>query len=448
MTKIKTDQKDLIELIKKDKKEKAKKYIANSYYNYKPKPSGDFEIDVADTKGTIRTIKVKNDVIVYINYFKLLVNQKIEYLLSKEPTIKAKMNYTITTITDMLKTLMLNASLDGTSWLHFYVEDNILDWIIINDSEIIPIFDNKKKNIISIIRYYDLDKDKIKVETWDVNGVTNIIIDKDKVITEQETTHIQTDVIYNNVVIDTNNINFPFIPFIPFYNNKDKASDIDGIQELLDFYNEISGGFISNIYKFQEALTKLKGFSGDEEVLKETTRLMKKYSMVGIPEGGDIEPLTTEIPVEARKFMLELLKDAIFKIGRGYDSDKIGDGNITNIVIKSRYFPLDNKANEVEAEEKKFFEKFVNCINLYYNSNYNAAIDNNRHQLFNESERLEDCIKAVDLVNAGLLSKETLITNIPWVIDVKKELKLIEGQNPTNVNTGQNPINEEEAKNE
>jgi len=146
--------------------------------------------------------------------------------------------------------------------------------------------------------------------------------------------------------------------------------------------------------------------------------------------------------------MLELLKDAIFKIGRGYDADKIGDGNITNIVIKSRYFPLDNKANEVEAEEKKFFEKFVNCINLYYNSNYNATIDNNRHQLFNESERLEDCIKAIDLVNAGLLSKETLITNIPWVNDVKKELRLIEGQNPPNVNTGQNLPNEEEAKNE
>lgn len=461
-------EKELIELIKKDRREKEDKYIANSYYKYKPKKhSGDFEVNIADSEGRVKTLKFKENITLYINYFKMLVDQKIEYLLSKPPTIKSKLPFTLVDLVDMLKSMMLNASLDSVSWLHFYVENNKLDWIIIRDIEIIPIYDSKKKNIIQIIRYYDNDtndKDTYKVEIWSLTGVKILTISKDKILSEMEQTHITTETKFNNEIIDTEYYNFPFLPFIPLYNNKGKDSDLEGIKELLDFYNEISSGFISNIYKFQEALTKLKGFSGDEEVLKETERLMRKYRMVGLPEDGDIEPVTIEIPVEARKFMLDLLKDAIFYIGRGYDHNLLGEGNITNIVIKSRYFPLDNKANETEEEEKKFYQHFINCVNMYYNSNYNDEIDNNRNQLFNESEKLHDCTYAIDLVNNGLLSRRTLVSMIPYVDDVDKELKLIEaereerekrqqamfdqqGQNLSNDNSGQNLPNDNSGQN-
>lgn len=465
---------NIIELIKKDLKLKHDKYVADKYYKYDPKLKEDIKIDVVDNDGNLKTVVIDKGCNIYVNYFKMLVNQKIDYLLAKEPTIKSKLPYTITTITDMLESLMLNASLHSTSWLHFYVENNRLDWIIIHDSEIIPIYDNYNKNIIEIIRYYQIDKETIKVEDWTLNGVDTALIKKEKINgVEQETIqalenmlHFETTESYQGKVINTTYGNFKSIPFIPLFNNKDKLTDLDEIRDLIDYYNQISSGFIDNINKFQEAVTKLKGFSGDEKNLKETMAKMKKYKAVGVPQDGDIEYMVIEIPVEARKVLLDMLKDNIFLLGRGVDPNKLGDGNITNVVIKSRYANLDMKCNTTEKQLKLFYEKFINFINNYNSNNYDTTIECNKTLIINTSELITDCVSAIDLVVAKILSKQTLMKQIIWIADIEKEKKLIEeeskieqedlkndleaykafnnknsGQNPPNVNSGQNPPN-------
>lgn len=431
---------NIIELIKKDMKSKKDKYIANKYYYYKHKESMEQKIDVADSNGNIKTIVLDKKVCLYTNYFRMLVDQKIDYLLTKQPTV-SKLPFTLTQIIEMYEQLMLNASLDGRSWLHFYIDNNTLDWVIVRDPEIISIFDSHNKNIVGIIRYYSMNEDEIKVEQWEKSGVETGIIRKDKLYDVFETTHYIKETKYNDEVIETENSNFNMIPFIPFNNNRELESDLELIKELVDYYNDISSGFIDNVYKFQEALLKLKGFSGDKEVLEDTLKSLKKYKIVGLPNDGDMEYMTMDIPVEARKVLLDMLKENIFKLGRGYDSDLIGDGNITNIVIKSRYFSLDNKCNKLEKQAKLFHEKFIEFI-----GQGSSKIEFNRTQLFNESEKIQDCVLAIDLVIAGLLSKETLISQIPYVSDVKKELALINieaGQNLTNDDKGQNPPNDE-----
>jgi SPP1 family phage portal protein len=345
-------------------------------------------------------------------------------------------------ISDLYDDLIKTASLDGITWLHFYIENNKLDWIIVRDAEIIVIKDRYKKNIVTIIRYYFIDKDTIKIEEWTLTGLVTYTIRKDKVFDLEETTHFSSEIIYDDEVIETKFGNFPFIPFLPLKNNKEEESDISGIKILLDYYNDISSGFIDNVYKFQEAIIKLKGFSGDVDTLDQTLKKLKKYKMVGVPNDGDLEYMAIEIPVEARKVLLDILKENIFKLGRAYDPDLIGDGNITNIVIKSRYFQLDNKCNKLEKQLKLFHESFIKFIG---GSDYD--IEFNRTQLFNESEKLLDCVNAIDLVNAGLLSRRTLIGQIPYVNNVDDELKLIEAEKPIDNNMGQNPPNETQGQN-
>jgi len=435
----------IVELIKKDMNNKKDKYIANKYYYYKPKSKEDNIVNTTNANGDIITINLNKSCNININYFKLLVNQKIDYLLAKVPTFSPK-NYTKNQLVELFETMMLNASLDVVSWLHFYVENNKLDWIIIHDVEIIPLYDTHNKNIIGIIRYYETDKETIQVEQWSVNGVEISIIKEDKLGEVQELSHYKQDTIYQDEIVDTQYYNFTFIPFVPLYNNRNKESDMEGIQELLDYYNQVSSGFIDNIDKFQEALMKLKGFSGDSSILEQTMKDLKRYKMVGLPEDGDVDYIKVEIPVEARKVILDLLKENIFKLGRGFDEDNLGDGNITNIVIKSRYSKLDAKANGCEKQLKLFYEKFVECENKYYNNNENSDLECNRTQLFNASEMITDCVNATDLVLNGLLSKETLIKNNPWVTDFKQELKLIDKENQ-NDNSGQNLPNDNSGQN-
>jgi SPP1 family phage portal protein len=424
------------ELIKKDQDKKEYRYIARKYYKYNPeKEAGEI---TSFFNGKIHTTKV--DKMLYTNFFRLLVNQKINYILAKEPEIKENNVITVVKISDMLEEALLNASLDSRAWLFLYVEDNKLDWIFVHDSEIIPIYDKYNKNIEAVIRYYKSPGNEkiITVETWTLTGVKIEYLEKDSIIKTEERTHWVDNTFFRGELINSEGKNLPFIPFIPLFNNRDKNSDLrGGIQELLDFYNSISTGLVDNIDRFQEAITKLKGFSADAEEMELIEKNMRKYKQVSIPnENGDVEFMKIEIPIEARKLILEMLKENIFKIGQGLDPDRLaGESNITNVVIKSRYSALDMKANGTEKQLKLFYENFINCLNLFYRSNIDPSITFNRSMIFNEGEVIDNCIKSMDL-----LDLETILENHPWVTDVKKVMARIKAEKEDNFQRQQDLI--------
>jgi len=434
---------NIIEVIKEDLKKKIGKYNARSYYDYSPKPEQK-EVNTY-SNGQVHTIKVNTNCYLYTNYFKMLVNQKVNFLLAKEPELKiSNTELTIATITDMLEEGLLNASLDTAAWLHFYVENNKLDWIFVHDSEIIPIYDKYKKNITSVIRYFLIDKDTYRVETWTDKGVKVDIVAKDKIQSTELLYHYEETSYYQGEVENIEGKNLPFIPFIPLFNNKAKKSDLDGIQELIDMYNSINSGFVDNINLFQEAIVKLKGFTGDTEEIETIRKNMQQFKMVGIPQGGgdnaDMEYMAVEIPVEARKTILDILKENIFKIGQGLDPDRLaGESNITNVVIKSRYSALDMKANGTAKQLKLFYEKFVDCVNTFNNSGLDKEITFNRSMIFNESESIDNCLKSMNL-----LDMETILDNHPWVTDSKKVLEKINKEKEENIKRQQELISQQE----
>ena len=71
------------DLIKKDQDKKQYRYTGRKYYKYNPQNHNN-EI-TSFYNGQIYTTKV--DKMLYTNYFRLLINQKINYLLAKEPEI-------------------------------------------------------------------------------------------------------------------------------------------------------------------------------------------------------------------------------------------------------------------------------------------------------------------------------------------------------------------------
>jgi SPP1 family phage portal protein len=328
------NENQLIELIKKDIEKKAKMQ-GRKYYNKKGSISTKPELkDIVDSNNEVKTIKVDNGTNIYFNWFKILIKQKINYMLAKDTTITKNQYFSDVLLTTMLEELVLNASIDSVSWLHFFVnQENKLDWVVVLSKEIIPIYDKYNKYITAIIRYYYIDKDTIYVEYWGINGVTTMKIKEDKITDNIFNKHYTEEISYQGEVLEENDKNFPFIPFIPMWNNREKFSDIEDIECLLVMYSAISSGLIDNIYKFQEAIAKFKGFTGDSKAVQEAMRQMRIYKGVGVPSDGDIDYMSIEIPTEARALILETLKDAIFFIGEGFDPHKIGDGNITNVVI-------------------------------------------------------------------------------------------------------------------
>ena len=121
----------------------------------------------------------------------------------------------------------------------------------------------------------------------------------------------------------------------------------------------------------------------------------------------------------------------------GFNSAQLGDGNITNIVIKSRYALLDLKCNKLEIRLKQFFRKLLKVVL----DEINAANDTDyqtkdvyfvfdREVMTNAQDNAEiektDAEKQQVMINtilsvANVLDDETVIQMICDILDINYE---------------------------
>ena len=412
----------VIKLIEEKKK---KEYKGRKYYYYKPEQMPFYQ--QANLQNKLITKQAENTQEVYTNWFKVLVNQKIDYSLSKPVTVKPNIPEQFN-IEDIVDKTALNASMDSIGWVQIYInKQKKLDWINRNDSQIIPVFDEYNKYIENIIYFWvneESEKEKqesekiYNVQIWDNSQVTEFQIKDNKLYGTTTTKNHYLEVIkYRDVEEEINPKSFGFVPFIPLYNNKNHESDLEGIDILLDCYNEIATGFIKNVRKFQEMVMILRGYGSQD--LDEFAEQLKKYNTVPVDEKGDFDFLKVDIPVEARSVLMDIIRRNIFILGRGVDpTEDFGGGNITNTLIKARYSNLDMKCSDMEKQIRLFYKQLIVLVNLYYSKSINDEIKFTRSQIFNETEQIENCVKSM-----GLVSEETILENHPFVTDIKEELK-------------------------
>ena len=153
---------------------------------------------------------------------------------------------------------------------------------------------------------------------------------------------------------------FGFIPFFRLDNNRNQTSNLAPIKDLIDDYDLMSCGLSNNLQDANEYLVVVKGFQGDN--MENLINNVKVKKHIGVDAGGDIDFRTVSIPYEARRAKLELDEVNIYRFGMGFNSAQVGDGNVTNVVIKSRYALLDLKCNKLEIRLKKLLRKIVGIV--------------------------------------------------------------------------------------
>lgn len=151
-----------------------------------------------------------------------------------------------------------------------------------------------------------------------------------------------------------------FIPFWRLDNNKKQFSGLKPIKRIIDDYDLHACSLSNNLKDFDTPLHVVKGYEGDN--LEKLQTNLKTKKIVGVDAEGGIEVKTVDVPYEARKVKLDLDKENIFIFGMGFDPTKVGDGNITNVVIQSRYTLLDLKAKALETRLKKFLKKIIKVV--------------------------------------------------------------------------------------
>lgn len=225
---------------------------------------------------------------------------------------------------------------------------------------------------------------------------------------------------------------FGFIPFFRIDNNRKQVSGLKPVKELIDDYDLMSCGLSNNIQDTAEALYVVSGFQGDD--LGELIENIKVKKHIGVDDNGSVDIKTIDIPYQARQAKLELDEKNVYRFGMGFNSAQLGDGNITNVVIKSRYALLDLKCNKLEIRLKQLLRRILEVvvaeINERRGSDYSAdkvrfeferevmtnALDN---ATIEQTDANTKQIRANTLLNvAQALDSETVLRGLCEVLDL------------------------------
>lgn len=373
------------------------------------------------------------------SFYSLLVNQKASYIFTSPPLFDVGNGSANEIIAKTLggifakrcKDLCINAANGGISWLHYWKDsDNNFRYGVLDCKQVIPIWsDELDKRLIGVLRVYtQIDEETGKkyyvYEIWNDNECSAYRREADdtEYIIMPYLCFSICNTIGNEVYDNVYTHDFGRVPFIPFMNNNIASSDLDNIKGLIDTYDKTYSGFANDLEDIQEIIFVVSGYGGTN--LKEFLTDLKKYKTVNIDSDGEsgtnggLSTLTIDIPVEARKQLLDMTRKAIFEQGQGVDPDPQKFGNTSGEALKYLYSLLELKSGLLETEFRSSFEELVNVICEYNGIKCENVIQTwTRTSISNDTETTDIAKNSV-----GIISKRTILEHHPFVENADEEL--------------------------
>lgn len=400
--------------------------------------------------------KVSSNIKISHPFFMEITDQKVQFMLSNGVRFLVedeKQQEALDSYTDEDFQLFMNKMVEGVSvkGVEFaYASTRAEDRISFQVSDYLQtetILDDEL-NEVAVLRYFE--KETLKNKKYEITKFAEVYTEENVTyfIKKEKDRHY-----YHNPSVEINprphivavdndgqllSRNYGEIPFYRLSNNLNETSDLSPIKDLIDDYDLMSSFLSNNLQDYDKPIMVVSGYQGDN-----TSELKRKIMSTGVVRvgapntGGTVDLKTYRIPYEARKAKMEMDKESIYKFGMAFDSSQVGDGNTTNIVIKSRYSLLELKANKLEPRVKAMLKWCLQLIleDIERLSGIVIDIDDveiemQRVMMFNELENAEielrEAQKQQTLVStlsiaAGFLDMDTLIMKLAEVLDVDYE---------------------------
>lgn len=337
-----------------------------------------YQIYYYDADGQLQLDKFKSNIRISHPFFTELVDQQIQYMLSGDGNIIRSDNSALQTELDdyfnddfysEIYELLQGTVSKGFEYMYAVTDSKGKTRFECADS--MGVVEIRAKDTDDKCEYYiywyidriEKGKKEIKrIQVWDNQQVYFYVQDgKGKIkLDEDAELNPRPHTIYTDKKGEKFGKGFGFIPFWRLDNGRKQFSGLKPIKTLIDDYDLMACSLSNNLQDFTDALYVVAGFQGQN--LDEMIQNIKAKKHIGVDGGGTVDIKTVNIPHEARIAKLELDEKNIYRFGMGFNSAQLGDGNITNIVIKSRYALLDLKCNKLEIRLKQFLRKLISVV--------------------------------------------------------------------------------------
>lgn len=379
------------------------------------------------------------------NQYAKMVDQKVNYILSKPITFKSD-NQTYIDALDkifnkrfhrLLKNVGKDSYNGGIGYIYpYYDEYGEFKFKRFKPYEIKVYWkDDDKTEIDFFIHYYKVKvyenkQEQIKryIEVYDKGGIHKFEYTNGSLVAQYSTNHLEVNVNGNTIGLNWNRI-----PLIPFKSNSNAIPLIKKCKCLQDAINRILSEFNDGMQENASgnSIIIIKNYDGEN--LGEFRKNLSQYKAVKVRtvDGADGGIDKLEISVNCQNYMAILmeLRKALIQNCKGYDVEQLkSSGSPNEMTIKSIYSDVDLDANELETEYQASFEDLLWFVNQHLANIGVGVFDNekidvifNRDMMVNESQIIADLN-----ASSAILSKKTLISMHPWIDDVDAELKAVE----------------------
>lgn len=425
--------------------------IGDNYYNG-IHDIRNYRIFYYDADGNLKEDTHRSNIKISHPFFTELVDQCIQYMFSDDKIIKSDIpelqeelnKYFGDDFINELVSTGTDAKSKGFGYMYAYKSTNGRTKFLSADSmNVVEVRETETDDNCKYVIYYYVDRvgknhePITRIQVWDKDYVYYYVQDGEGtvVIDNSVERNPRPHIIYEKKDGEYGQ-SLGYIPFFKLKNNRYEKSDIFTVKALIDDYDLMACGLSNNIQDFDFPIYAVSGFQGDN--LDELIQNFKTKKTIGLGEGGNVDVKTVDIPYQARISKLELDEKNIYRFGMGFNSAQIGDGNVTNVVIKSRYALLDLKCNKFEKQLRAFMNSLVQVALDEINANGEETAyslkdiyyDFEREVMTNASDnanikKVEADTRAVEintLLNiASVIDKETIIQLICEQLDINYE---------------------------
>ena len=216
------------------------------------------------------------------------------------------------------------------------------------------------------------------------------------------------------------------VPFIYFRNNSMALSDLVGVKESIDAYDEARSSLADDIQDCDETIFVLSNNGGqDAKEFWDNVTKNRLVNLVSDPLDGetgksDLKLLSIEPPIAAKQLSMATNKDDIQDLGGIVDPSPEAIGNASGEAIKHSYNILELKACQLEDEFRIGINRLVEAICKYlgYEIPRGQKIKQTwkRTRINNDTELINNVAASVNI-----LSQDTLLKNHPWAEDDELE---------------------------
>lgn len=264
------------------------------------------------------------------------------------------------------------------------------------------------KNVITRMTLYEADG---YTEYIQKSHGANVEVYKDKQSYKQIVK--QTNA---GVVEEVYGENYNSLPIVPLYANDTHQSELVGIRECIDCYDFIKSGLANEIDDTSGFYWILKNEGGMDDI--DLAKFIQRMKTVHAAISEGAEAHTIDVPFEARKAMLEILRRDIYEDFQALDVQTLSAAQKTTQEIQAAYQSQDNKCADFEYFIIEFVQKVMALAGIDDNPTFNW------NRIINQNEQT-----TMILSSANYLPADLLIKHLPFLTPEEAEYAIKEFDN-------------------